>query len=297
MTAAASLLALPRGWRLQGPPTFRHAVIIALVLHGLLLLGLGFNTGFSFSQAVNAPQPYLDVTLTQRPSAEAPTDAEALAQFDQQGSGAGAPLTQSITRDVKSAADTRSEPSGAAAIQEEFAAQTVALEVLSVHTQNSATPPQSADDFAADNTAATTGAERAALRAQLQQAQRLYSRMPRTLRTTALSAQAASHASYLTDWVSRIEAVGNQYYPAEARRQQLYGELQLAVTLLPNGDIADIEVLRSSGHAILDQAAQETLRRAAPFAPFPPDMAAEWDRFEILRTWQFIPGHAVNTLP
>lgn len=298
MVAALSLPGLLQGWlhgwRLQGSPTFRHALTIALALHGLLLLGVGF----SFSQTVNAPQPYLDVTLIQQSSAETPTDAEALAQFDQQGSGDAAALTQSVTRQIEPAPEeARPEPAGTDAARESEAAHTYALQVLSVHIHDSATLPEPGDTTTAENSSATAGEERAALRARLQQAQQLYSRMPRTLRTTALSARAASHASYLADWVARVEAVGNQHYPTEARRQQLYGELQLAVTLLPDGRIADIEVLRSSGHALLDQSAQDTLRRAAPFAPFPPDMAADWDRFEIIRTWQFMPGHSVNTLP
>lgn len=291
MVAASCLSSPLRGWRPQGPPTFRHAVTIALALHGLLLLGVGF----SFSQTIRTPQLSLDATLLTQPGTDAPADAEALAQFDQRGSGDHASLTQSSTRRVEPATDTFPELGGATAAEQEHEAHPYALPVLSVHIDSNETLPQAHD--ATENAAATTSDERVALQAQLQQAQRLYSRMPRTLRTTALSARAASHAGYLADWVRRVEAVGNQYYPAEARRQQLYGELQLAVTLLPNGDIADIEVLRSSGHAVLDQAAAETLRRAAPFAPFPPDMAAQWDRFEILRTWQFIPGHSVNTLP
>lgn len=293
MAPALTLPSLLHSWRLQGPPTFRHALTIALTLHGLLLLAVGFT----FSQTTTTPEPYLDVTLIQQPGADAPSDAEALAQFDQQGSGDDAALTQSVVRRVEPAPEAQPDTTGTETSPAGTQAPARALHVLSVHVDSSAALSEPGEHADADHSSTATSEERAALRARLQQAQQLYSRMPRTLRTTALSARAASHAGYLADWVERVEAVGNQYYPAEARRQQLYGELQLAVTLLPDGHIADIEVLRSSGHALLDQSAQDTLRRAAPFAPFPPDMAADWDRFEIIRTWQFIPGHAVSTLP
>lgn len=91
-----------------------------------------------------------------------------------------------------------------------------------------------------------------------------YSRLPRALRTTALSAQAASQAEYLAAWVERVEAVGNRHYPSEARQRKLFGELQLAVTLLPDGSIAGIDILRSSDHPLLDYAARDTLLRALP---------------------------------
>lgn len=288
---------IPRSWRMQGPPGFGHALALALGLHALLLLGLGFGSGFSFNRAAPAPSPHLDVTLTQSSRASTPSDAEALAQFDQQGSGDGARATRAAPPDTDSSLTAEPEPGGTALGLEEPAVPSQALQVLAVHTESDTRLAEPPDAPASESAADTTVDERALLRARLQRAQRLYSRMPRTLRTTALSAQAASHAAYLADWISRVEAMGNQHYPAEARRQQLYGELQIAVTLLATGEIAAIEVLRSSGHALLDQAAQETLRRAAPFAPFPPDMAAEWDRFEILRTWQFVPGHIVNTEP
>lgn len=287
MNLTAPGFAAPMHSRLRpGPLTFRHALTVALTLHGLMLLGVGWS--HSQTNAPSLPPPYLDVTLVKQPGADTPVDAESLAQFDQQGSGDDASWTQAVTRAAEPPQNTLPEVIEAGLRQQ---ASTRVLKVLSVHTGLNAAEAVSED------LPATSSEQRAALRAQLQQAQQLYSRMPRTLRTTALSAQAASHAGYLADWVERVEAVGNQYYPAAARQQQLYGELQLAATLLPDGHIAAIEILRSSGHAILDQAAQETLRRAAPFAPFPADMAAEWDRFEIIRTWQFISGNAVNTLP
>jgi protein TonB len=46
-------------------------------------------------------------------------------------------------------------------------------------------------------------------------------------------------------------------------------------------------VVRSSGHDVLDQAAVRIVQLAAPFAPFPPDIAAETDVLDITRTWQF----------
>lgn len=64
-------------------------------------------------------------------------------------------------------------------------------------------------------------------------------------------------------------------YPREARRERLRGEVRVAFTVSRNGAVGAIRVVRSSGSPILDQAAVETVRRAAPF-PAIPDGRSSW---------------------
>jgi len=63
--------------------------------------------------------------------------------------------------------------------------------------------------------------------------------------------------------------------------------VRLAVTIRADGSLANVSVTRSSGHAVLDQAAQRIVHLAAPFEPFTLDMRQEYDQLEIIRTWQF----------
>ncbi|MEK6665307.1 MAG: energy transducer TonB [candidate division NC10 bacterium] len=58
-------------------------------------------------------------------------------------------------------------------------------------------------------------------------------------------------------------------YPLVARRRGLGGIVQLEVELLPSGKVASVTVRNSSSHAVLDQAALETVSQLQP-APFPP---------------------------
>ncbi len=46
-------------------------------------------------------------------------------------------------------------------------------------------------------------------------------------------------------------------------------------------------MLHSSGHRLLDQAAVQIVHLAAPFNSFPPEIRQEYDRLEIIRTWNF----------
>ncbi|AFL75183.1 TonB family protein [Thiocystis violascens] len=98
------------------------------------------------------------------------------------------------------------------------------------------------------------------------------------------------YASYLGAWARKVERIGNLNYPQAAKEEQLYGSLILHVALRSDGSVERIRVVRSSGLDLLDQAAIQIVELAAPYSPFPPDIAAETDVLDIIRTWQFMQG-------
>ncbi|WP_274425708.1 energy transducer TonB [Chelativorans sp. YIM 93263] len=104
-------------------------------------------------------------------------------------------------------------------------------------------------------------------------------------RGTAQSGQSANASGQQT--ASRAPAAGNRavsnypgqivsrlrralHYPRSARRQGAEGEVHVAFTVTRNGGVGNIRVVRGSGAPILDDAAIETVRRAAPFPAIPP---------------------------
>jgi len=58
-------------------------------------------------------------------------------------------------------------------------------------------------------------------------------------------------------------------YPAEAKRQGLRGEAHVSFTVSAGGGLSGVRLARSSGSPVLDKAALETVRRAAPFPAIP----------------------------
>ena len=58
-------------------------------------------------------------------------------------------------------------------------------------------------------------------------------------------------------------------YPAEAKRQKLRGQVRVSFVVSAGGGVSSIRVVSSSGSPILDRAALETVRRAAPFPSIP----------------------------
>ncbi len=54
-------------------------------------------------------------------------------------------------------------------------------------------------------------------------------------------------------------------YPDAARREGLQGTVELRFRIADDGSVEAVEILRSSGFGILDEASQQTIRRAAPY--------------------------------
>lgn len=120
-------------------------------------------------------------------------------------------------------------------------------------------------------------------------------RPERMLTLTAASRKTPAEDEYLRAWREKVERVGNLNYPEAARRLGLSGDLILDVTLAPDGRVLNIGLRRSSGHPELDEGARRIIELASPFAPFPPEMRARYDRVHIIRTWSFQSGNAFQT--
>jgi len=58
-------------------------------------------------------------------------------------------------------------------------------------------------------------------------------------------------------------------YPRQAERKQITGVVHVSFTIASSGSVSGIRISRSSGHAILDQAAIDMVTRASPMPKFP----------------------------
>lgn len=279
---------------------FSITLFIAISLHVLMVMIVGFDF------TLPSPKPKtLEVTLVQH-TTKAPVDADFIAQANQQASGTELRKQKlTTTENSRFLSDTIQEISPP--IQPQLASadpideprllatsnQEAVFEVLDEPEQEVKTleerfrgetqiPSHLSNDIAT-------------LEALLDQQRQSYAKRPRIRRLTSVSAKAAVDAQYLDDWRRRIERIGNIHYPEEAKRNHLYGELRLAVSLLPNGYIDDIEILHSSGKRVLDDAAMRIVRLAEPFQAFPSELKKEVDQLEIIRTWRFVPGNQLRS--
>lgn len=130
------------------------------------------------------------------------------------------------------------------------------------------------------------GSKIARLETEIARDAETYQRRP-TRKVFGATAMGVNYARYVEDWRLKVEAIGNLNYPQEAREKNLSGTLRLMVALRADGTIERIELERSSGHKVLDEAAERIVRLGAPYAPFPDALRRDTDILEIIRTWTF----------
>ena len=58
-------------------------------------------------------------------------------------------------------------------------------------------------------------------------------------------------------------------YPQYAAKRGIYGDLYILFTIKKDGQLGNVELIRTSGHKSLDEAAIKALKNAAPFWPLP----------------------------
>jgi protein TonB len=78
---------------------------------------------------------------------------------------------------------------------------------------------------------------------------------------------------YLRRLRDRIESIW--VYPPDAAAKGIYGDLILKFTIKKNGKLGSVELIRTSGHKDLDDAALRALRDADPFWPLPDEWGME----------------------
>ncbi|MBF7053789.1 TonB family protein [Halomonas sp. KAO] len=276
---------------------------LALLLH-LALIGVVASWQFA------APPPErssLDVVLVTRP-AEAPVNAEAIAETGQQAAGTqqeeapaesrSAPVEAPATaqqggRDVDPA--TPAPPESAERVTPEAPSVEEAPSVAESEAESPMPPtpreaPQTAAAEAEPRVATPTGSGRDLL-ADATRSIREQGLAPASpgldSATPRQAAQRAAEARYIDDWTRRVEAYGNRVHPAP---RHLQGQLRIRVVVGRGGELRQAEVVQSSGHPELDQAALDTVHGAAPYRPFDAGMG-NLDTLSITRVWRFGQGN------
>ncbi len=85
--------------------------------------------------------------------------------------------------------------------------------------------------------------------------------------TLDLNTQEYRFIGYFTGLRKAIELVWT--YPSEAAHRGLHGQVLVKFVIAANGSVPKVQVLQSSGYAVLDQAIVDAIRVASPFAPLP----------------------------
>ncbi len=234
--------------------------------------------GFSFVEPKQISKT-LEITLSTFKSVKPPEKADFLAQDNQQGSGTldkkaipktteVAPFQDNSINQVTPPPPARQEVTEAApkAVVTTVAPKPKKAVIKHEQVKTEVAPQEQAPTF--DSSQLTS--DIASLEAELAKEQQLYAKRPRIHRLSAASTMRDKGAWYKDDWRKKVERIGNLNYPEEARRQQIYGNLRLMVSINRDGSLYEVLVLESSGQPLLgpggaaDRAPGGTVSRPLP---------------------------------
>ena len=274
---------------------FGVTLLFSLIAHGVLALGLTFD----YEKPARS-LPSLDVILVQSANSTKPDKADFIAQANNSGGGESdkahrpaQPLSSPVPKatpgiapvPIDDGAPRPTPPRPSEMLTQRKSSYTVVTDRQAMD----ATPQD-----VAEREAEQRRIEMAQLAQEVQRESEQYAKRPKRKYISA-NTQEYEFAAYMRAWVARIERIGNLNYPDEARRQQLHGQLVLTVGLDRQGKVKSLDVIQSSGHKVLDDAAMRIVRLAEPFPPLP-DSKEHIDELYISRTWQFLAGESGDSL-
>jgi protein TonB len=266
------------------------ALAVSFILHAVLL-----SLHFTFPEASRTLRnKALDVVLVNARSARKPTDAQVQAQANLDGGG---------TSDEDRVAATPLPPSLREQTGNEFEEAQKRVQELEARQRRLLTRARGNRAALLDETPsplplpapeapalngfdlANQALEMTRLEARIARQTEEYNKLPR-VKHASTRAEEVAEAQYVEDWRIKVERIGELNYP-EAARGKLSGSLTLTVYIKSDGAVARIEIDRSSGHRVLDEAAQRIMRMAEPFARIPPNVLQGHDQLAITRKWVF----------
>jgi len=277
-------------------------LFLAALLHGVIILGISFGANDQQDVLANT----LEVTLVATPDETPPEEADYLAQAHQRGAGnidervrpesaqstldqlpnpgmeeGWAEETEVASTDGSESPDTLDpvdpEPEQDPILTTESSPQ---------QTASASTSPRDTRQPLQLARLLTDGTEQADPISEDDRQPLAHSDDPRE-RFISVNTRESRYARYLEEWRRRVEEVGNEHYPEEARQGNMTGVLSLEVAVGEDGTLKEIRPRSSSGHPALDRAATQIVRLAAPFPPFPESIREETDVLRFVYRWEF----------
>ncbi len=296
MTATPNIsdfnLATFRRWPLDSSLRLNIAILLSLIFHAIVLFGVTFKLPPPRIDKAAIP---LEVVLVNSKSVLKPHKADTLAQANLDGGGntddnrrAKTPLP--LLPEHRQRADTANANQKAEQLEQEAKRLMTMvnskrdIHQLDLHSEQL----EQKQNIPNVTDLVQRSLEIARMEAHISKDYEAYQKRPKR-RFIGARAQEYRFARYVEDWRAKVERIGNLNYPEAAKREKLFGSLQLTVGIRSDGSLESVEINRSSGKKILDEAAIRIVKLAGQngFSPFPPDISQDTDILHITRTWVF----------
>ncbi|MDO4897106.1 MAG: energy transducer TonB [Moraxella sp.] len=267
-------------------PDIPMATAVSVALHAFLIFGISFGVGVAPDEMAQ------DVAIALTTNTQKNDDARFIANASQEGGGEvrqqlrqeTTNLSPDVSDEIEDAQDiidlqkqTRQQ-----AYQQSYLKTTLSVRYVNSSGNNSNENKQDELDIQEERVRKKIRT----LEAQLSQKQQVFASKTNVQTVNSNATTHGKSAVYLENFRRHVERVANQHYPEQARANRITGDVRLLVVVSPDGHVKAIKMLESSGSAILDEAAKQSVRQSAPYGRFTQDMG-ELSELRIIRTWRY----------
>ncbi|MFW2177191.1 MULTISPECIES: energy transducer TonB [unclassified Moraxella] len=262
------------------------STLTAVGLHALLIFGISFEDRASPTAAVQ------EVTTVLTENIQKNEKADFIANASQEGGGESDEKVRfenntisPVESDSVNQTDdivTQQQKTRQQAYQESYLRTTISWQ--EVNKENDNKKKKDTSDLEAQEQRLQQ--QIATLETKISTNQQLLAKKSAVQTISSNSTTTGEAAKYIENFRQQAYHIGNQQYPQEARAKGLKGDVRLLVIIDPTGKVKALQVLESSGSPILDEAAKNSVRKAAPFGAFTKDMKDILE-LRIIRTWRF----------
>jgi protein TonB len=255
------------------------AIGVSLLLHALVL-----SLHFSFPDASRALQAKaLDIILVNARSLNRPTEAQALAQVNLDGGG----NSEEDRRAKTLLPPSMREQAGNDLEQAQKRVQELEVRHKNLLTQvknsgQTLRPAETRPQFQQTlpdpsilngQDLLDSAQQMTQLQAEIDRQTDEYNKRPRG-KYFGVRAEEYAGAAYFDSWARKVERIGTLNFPAEAKGK-IYGKVTLWIELWRDGDLRKLEIRRSSGSRVLDEASLRIVRMGAPYSEIPKAMLGD----------------------
>ena len=273
------------------------AFFIAILLHGVLILGVSFEADV-FNRLGN---DQLEVVLINGQSDDLePLDAQYYAQANQQGSGnTEEKIRASSNPSQNDAFNNLGQKNQQNITEREIVSDEAMRQYLAARKSNKRSALiQVKPDIAVSSQRMQArlmmvGEQVLAPEENIEATNRITADNKREL-VVSIDAKQTDVANYIGAWRNKVERIGTLNYPKELLQKNRKRSPVVEVSIARSGSIRSAKILRTSGSAATDQAALRILRLAAPYNPFPDELAVGNDALTFVYEWHFSSGGKVK---
>ena len=264
-------------------------IFFACIIHALVIFFFSF---ISLQMPKKTETDKIEVTIAKRPSRTSPKEFDYIAQEDQEGSGEGEEKEKPTDDNTALSPDVGQEEAPLRSAPEESVEQLKEDDLITSEANDlkKSQKPEEASEQVQEQAPAELNFEKMDI-AQLEalnnnQKKQYAKKLKNKTKTINPATKKKVEAQYIGSWSQRMETFANNNLPNEKYAHKMRGTVQVATTILPNGNVLLIEVVKPSGNSIFDDTIVRYIKNAAPYDEFP-DELIDFKLIRIERVFRF----------